>query len=327
MKSHLYEISGRDLASLCLPSLVPLLVFPILVRLLAAGGLLPSPRPTLDLDRTILVHQAEASRRPQDAALLFVGDSSCLMNISALEIARETGLSALNLGMLSFLGLADQASVLGEYSRANPGRSPVVVLLLHPEALRRHATEQFHAQFLASCYQGTDPPDPAGSLEKLNSLLGFDLIRNRVLARVLPTALQGAYGRFYGFTTDFDRYMLRQRGSAIDPEHARFQGSAEYFLSRELEPASQSFRSAMPPRTKLIIGITPVPESFALPGYPDRYAEMLETWGRWIQADATLKGLPSTLPDTLFASVTHLTAEGVKSYSEKVARELAPLLK
>jgi len=244
-----------------------------------------------------------------------------------VEVSRQTGLSALNLGTLSYLDLPGHASLVREYNRANPSRRPVVILLLHPEALRRRAPNRFHVQFLESLYQGTDPADPANSLDKIQNLLGLDLFRNRVLARLLPTALPGAYGGFYGFTLDLDRYMLRNRGSAIDPERSPFQGSAEYFLARELESASQTFRGVIPPLTRLFIGMTPVPESFALPGYAERSAEMLDTWATWIQADATLKELPATLPDPLFASVTHLTGEGVKSYSQQVARELAALLK
>ena len=84
MRSHNCNFQWRDLVRLALPSLVPLAVFAALMHGAAALGLLPAPRPALDTDRTILIHQVEASRARQEAEVVLIGDSSCLMDVSLL---------------------------------------------------------------------------------------------------------------------------------------------------------------------------------------------------------------------------------------------------
>src|SRR5439155_7621627 len=89
-------------------------------------------------------------------------------------------------------------------------------------------------------------------------------------------------------------------------------GNAEYRLSPKPERASQAFKSAVPAGVKLYVGITPAPESFVMPNYPQQYLQMVRESGRWLQADAVLENLPATLPDELFASTTHLNESGAK---------------
>ena len=104
----------------------------------APGGSLASPagpRPILDIDRTILIHQAEASRLRHGADVVFLGDSSCLMDFSAkdLEGWLPPDHRVLNLATLSYVDLPACAGLLRNYVAANPDRLRVVVLLLHPE--------------------------------------------------------------------------------------------------------------------------------------------------------------------------------------------------
>ena len=80
MKSHTYEFKSRDLATLLVWPLVPVALFALLMHGGSGLRLLPSPRPTLDTDRTIVIHQAEASRAPRETEILLLGDSSCLMS-------------------------------------------------------------------------------------------------------------------------------------------------------------------------------------------------------------------------------------------------------
>src|SRR5688500_3213001 len=103
MISHRYEFDPRQVIKICLLPLLPVLVFAGLMH----GGLMlriwPQPRPTLDTDQTILVHQAEATLRANPAELVLVGDSSCLMDVDASQLAALLGHETLNLGTLSFL--------------------------------------------------------------------------------------------------------------------------------------------------------------------------------------------------------------------------------
>src|SRR5687767_15988289 len=116
------------------------------MHLAALFHVLPRPRPTLDVDRTILVHQVEASRSRQDMDVLLIGDSSCLIDVWAPQLTREIGRPVLNLGTLSYLDLNAYGTLLRLFTAANPNSPKAVVLLMHPEALRRPTAEPYHTK-------------------------------------------------------------------------------------------------------------------------------------------------------------------------------------
>src|SRR5688572_13413646 len=86
MRSHSYDFGPRDLLWLLGPPLIVVSVFAALMHLGAALRVLPKPRPTLDVDRTILIHKAEASKSRSDAQVILIGDSSCLMDVAARQL-------------------------------------------------------------------------------------------------------------------------------------------------------------------------------------------------------------------------------------------------
>src|SRR6266496_2698111 len=222
MKSHTAEFTIRDLFQFVGGPLGALLLFAALMHGAAALKLLPDPRPTLDTERTILLHQAQASRAPHDAEILLIGDSSCLMDVSARRLGEQLGRPVLNLGTFSFLDLKAHAMLLGEYARANAGRLRAVVLLMHPEALRRVGSEGYYLSSLTNFWNGHDDcrsDTPAGLF---SCAFAVDLFKGRILSRVLPVPLAGAYGRRYGFSRDLENYLSREHGSAIDPETQPF---------------------------------------------------------------------------------------------------------
>jgi len=325
MRSHLTDYRARDLAAVAGAPLGVLLALAGALQVAALMGWLPAPRPTLDMDRTLLVHQADASRSPQDASVILVGDSSCLMDVAALDLTAQLGQPALNLGLLSYLDLPSFGGLVRHYAQANPGRLRLVVLLMHPESLRLQVPSAYHVTQLASYFAGRDGPPAPGIGGRVHAFLGADLMRGRLLARVLPLPLPGEFGRLYGFTRDFTQALTANRGSAIDPgrfDRSRTQGSAEYRLARRLESESRRFRACVPAGVQLAVGVTPLPRSFAAPDHAATCRQMLEQWSRWLGADLTLTNLPTVLPDGEFASVTHLTAEGGRAFTAQLATEL-----
>lgn len=74
-------------------------------RLGAGLGFLPLPRPMLDTDRTVIVHQADASQRPSKAKVLLIGDSSYMMKVDAARLSELLSVDVFNLGSVSILGL------------------------------------------------------------------------------------------------------------------------------------------------------------------------------------------------------------------------------
>jgi hypothetical protein len=316
MRSHNYEFNAADVSGLIVPLVVPVAVFAGLMHVLALIHVLPRPRPTLDVDRTLIVHKAEVSGWQSDAEIILLGDSSCLMNVSARQLSEEMRQPVLNLGTLSYLDLPAHATLLRRFASANPNRVKTVVLLLHPEALRRPAPERYHSKVLESFLAGEDDGQNA------SRWLGLEIFRARLYSRALPSPLSGAYGRYYGFTSDLEKYLVRNRGSAVDPDPRLFQGNAEYRLAPQLEAGSRVFRMAVPAGAKLVVGITPVPVSFAGRAHAELHQQMLAQWSQWLEADAALDQLPATLPDQQFSKTTHLNATGAAAYT----RLLAPIL-
>lgn len=318
MRSHTYDFQSVDLLRMLGLPLVPVLVFTGLMHCGARLNLLPRPRATLDVDRTILIHKAEASGSKSDAGVLLMGDSSCLMDVSALQLGEQVGRPVLNLGTLSYLDLDAHATLLKRFVAANPDQLKAIVLLLHPEALRRPAPEPYHTKFLQSFLAGED----YNTLQNVSYWVGLEVFRGRLLSRALPTPLAGAYGRYYGFTFDLERYLTESKGSAVDPDPRSFQGNPEYRLAPQLEARSRAFEAAIPPGVKLLAGITPAPAGFVDRTYPELYGQMLSQWREWLQADGALEELPAVLPDELFAKTTHLNESGAQMYTSLLARAL-----
>lgn len=319
MRSHTYDFQPSDLVRLIAPTLVPLAVFTALVHLGAIFRFLPNPRPTLDVDRTLLIHKAEATRVRQDAEILLIGDSSCLIDVAARQLADELKTPVLNLGTLSYLGLESHAALLREYFAANTGRVRTVVLLMHPEALRLSAPGEYHTQFLNHFLRGEDFAVRSRPRDYVSHWLGFDLFRSRLLARTMPMPLGGAYGRRYGFSSDLEDYLVAQRGSLVDPEPRKFQGNPEYRLAAQFEKASRTFRAAIPSDIKLLVGITPAPATYVLPDYSSVREQIFAQWQPWLAPAAILTNLPAALPDSLFTKTTHLSEAGARQYTAALA--------
>jgi hypothetical protein len=322
MRSHSYDFVPGDVARLLWPTLAFVALAAGLFHAATRLSWLPRPRPTLDVDRTIVIHKTEASGSRQDAEVLLMGDSSCLMDLSAVKLTTEIGRPVLNLGTLSYLDLKAHGTLLRRFVAVNPNQPKAVVLLLHPEALRRPAPEQYHTAVFEHFVAGKD------HVTKLNLAhwLGLEFFRTRLLSRALPTPLGGAYGQRYGFSSDLQSYLTRHRGSAIDPDPKPFQGNPEYRLAPQLESQSRAFKSAVPRGVKLFVAITPVPAGFAPPNYARQHRQVLEEWSQWLGADAALVDLPPTLPDGLFAKTTHLNEAGAVEFTMSLARSLSAKL-
>lgn len=324
-ESHRYEFARKDaLALAVIPVVLPVL-FALAMHLGARFSLLPPPFPALDADRVILLHQATPNSASRTADLVLIGDSSCMMDVSAVQLDAMAGdaRSSVNLGTLSYLDLRASASILSRHNAARPAPFKTVVLLMHPDALRTGGSTDYHADVLRSYYEGTDYCQPVGA--RTLCLLGVEIFRGRILSRAIPRPLPGALGSTYGFTHDLWAFLAAHRGSAYDPgtfDPKAATGSAEYRLARSLESSSRAFRASLPPGTQLLVGITPAPQSFVEAGFNQVQNQMLQTWGSWLKADGLLTGLSPALPDEFFASKTHLNKRGVELFTGQLHREL-----
>lgn len=323
MKSHTCDFSVRHLMPLIAWPLLTPAVFALVMHLGAMTSLLPAPRPTLDTERTVLIHQADSARSPQNAGTVLFGDSSCLMDVDTLRLSELLGRPALNLGTFSFLDVNAHADMLRQYIRANPNRLHTVVLLMHAESLRRLGPESYYVDMLHHFWEGKDDAPVETWNEQFNYTLGVNRFKSRLLARALPLPLGGTYGRHYGFTRDLERYLAAHLGSAVDPDPQPLTGTAEYRLASTLEKSSRNFRTAIPPKVRLFVGITPAPERFAGRGYPTLQRALLNQWAEWLGA-TPLTNLPPTLDDASFVRTTHLNEAAVAGFTAALSHELRP---
>jgi len=207
MQSHVYDFRTKDLVQLIGLPLIPAFLFVATMHLAVTLHLLPRPRPALDMDRTILIHQIEASRSRSDAEVLLLGDSSCLIDVSANQLTAEIVRPVLNLATFSYLDLNAQSVLLTNFIAANPNRLKAVVLLMHPEALRRESAASYYTNFVRRFLQGEDCFQPQNIRDRTSQALGLEIFRERIFCRIVPAPLHGASGLRFGLTTDFDKWL------------------------------------------------------------------------------------------------------------------------
>jgi len=248
------------------------------------------------------------------------------MGVHATRLSEGLGRDCINLGTLSFLDLPDYAYILDHYIRTNPGKVKTVILLCHPEALRRHGPKQVYVEFLKATYDERDYRPLDRRFEYLVNALGLYAFRDRVITRILPTPLPGAYGHFYGFTWDLYDYMSDNHGSIIDPTRRPFKGDPDYTVSSHVKTVSRIFKEVVPDDSKFIIGITPVPQSHVPAEFQEKRNELLQTWAQAIEPDHALLELPAFLPDDAFSTVTHLNENGAKVYTDLFIHAIKPNL-
>lgn len=329
MKSHTFEFNSRDLVAVLAPTFLALGLMAGFIHGAHFLGWLPDPHPILDMDRTILAHQAEASRSHPETQVVLLGDSSCLMDVSARELSVQLENEVLNLGTLSYLDLDAFARILREQVQHDPGNLRTTVLLVHPEFLRRSEPIAHHVRLLEACYSGRDPA-PSGWKETIRWLVGITPLEERILTRLAGIPLPDEFRRKYGFTRDLWAFMDENRGSAIDPRVFEMRpglGNAEYRISKELREAAPAFRSVLPPGVTLIVGLTPVPREFAGVAHAERHQQLLRELQSLLGADHALTALPAVLPATSFATITHLDREANREYTSQLGIELARWLK
>jgi len=323
MKSHTYEFGLPDLLRMLVGPLATVATFAAFMHLGASLRMFPSPSPTLDTDRTILIHQADASRRTNPAKILLLGDSSCLMGVSAKLLSQELRLPVLNLATLSYLDAGANSRLLREFVAAHPGQLRAVVLLMHPEALRRIGSEPYQFAVLTSFLAATDQHRTETAAGQFSCWLGLDIFQGRLLARTVPTPLAGSFGHEHGFSWNLEDFMTTSLGSLPEPDSAPLTGSTEYRLSAALETGARQFKASVPPGVKLLVGLTPVPEKLAGPDFGNTRLTLLRQWSDWLGADLVLNDLPASLPDDRFARSTHLKPAAVGDYTTLLARSIS----
>ena len=82
---------------------INLFILSLLLRLGVYFDLFSKSVSALDIDRVIISNKVELSKTVNNADVVFIGDSSCLMNVNADKFTKLSGMESLNLGTLSYL--------------------------------------------------------------------------------------------------------------------------------------------------------------------------------------------------------------------------------
>ena len=322
MRSHETRFTPKDLIQVFGP---PLAVVAGLVAILQAAfgfGLLPKDRPVHDLEHLILTRQWERSARPADWVV--VGDSSALMDVRGRRLEEQLGKPVLQLGTLSLLDTASFFRLAGNSLKANPNPA-AVVLLVNPEFLSRPAGDPEVLEAFGAIQSGEPVATEGASwTDRAARGLALDRVRDSLESRLRPFPLRGAYGTRYGFHT-VALAELEAEGGLVDPGEGlpKSLPTVTWNLSPRLETAFRKARSALPAGTRILVGITPIPESLAGPDAGHRRDRVLETLRDWIGGDTrTLRDLPVHLPADAFAQKAHLKEEHRDHYTDLLAQAI-----
>lgn len=326
--SHVYRFPATTVPRIAARLLAAVLLLAVLLHTAARFGWLPDPAPA-DLDHTILSAKVELATRPgNDARIVLLGDSSCLMNVDARALADHLGRPVLNLGTLSYLDLASHADLYRRYEETRERPPDLVVLLMNPASLRRAEAAPGYREWLREELARRDLPSrpPPGLVwTDWTSWFGANLLRDRLAHRGMPPLLRGPFAPAYGTTRAVARRLLEERGSLRDPSRwdpRSSAGSAEYRLALGLEEAAREFRRRLSPRVPLVVGFTPVPVSLVSPAHSENLAALRSTWIAWLGNVPALAGLPEVLPDDRFATPSHLTPVAVPEFTRALAEAI-----
>ncbi|MBI2929807.1 MAG: hypothetical protein HYY24_29460 [Verrucomicrobia bacterium] len=298
---------ARPLARVFASPLLGFLLVVVLAKAIEWTGQIPTRRGS-GIEDVILRHQRAAASAASNANLLFVGDSTCLMNLDLSAVpATESGLQPLNLGMLSMLPLPAFAELVAEFAQRNPGRLAYVVLLISPGMVEQEPVA------LSPAGSSSAPPR-TGFLE----LTGLRRLRDLV-QRCLPVVLPGRYGRFYGFDLGLDQFMHRHHGSAIDPgELSRVSRRPHPIeIKGSFREECAAFRAKLPRHCRFFVGLAPVPREESGGDFPLRHEQLTSELATLLGAEQALP-LPASYPALLFASSTHLKAQARAAYTSQV---------
>ena len=327
MKSHQYDYRPEDLLkTLGLPAMACLL-FAVMARLFTLLPFAPAPRPALDVDRAVMIQQIDSSAQSPPADWVLIGDSSCLMNLDAAQFTKLSGQQVINLGTLSFLNLETFSQLLAHYLSSHEQTPSKIVLLTHPDFVRKSSTSTAHTGAFEHYLQQTDHAYVANAGWSPRSWLGLPIVEGRLLGR-LPIPLTGSFRDYYGFTTDLMRFMQAHQGSAVDPRTLQeddLQGSSDYRVAKIHSRTAASLKAVIPGQTRFYVGLTPLPQDFVDRDFTEEYQALLADWVALFPGSIPLTELPPTLDKQHFATKTHLTEQAAKNYTQLLHEHLTSI--
>jgi len=324
--SHAYRLTGGELRRLAL-TLAAGIGLTLSAMPLARVGWLTPDVAARNPDEAGFEWKRRAASRPGDSSVVISGDSSCTTGVDPLVVERasEPQISCLNLGLIIDLPLWTYADALQRAVTASNGRVKFVIVLVSPQRLGHIVTGPYFESLWLS------RPEPVADGKSFHEYFEqcTGLWRASLPFRLVERPLRGEGRGLYGFPSGVTRFTDEHRGAFVDSGAYRFRHreQPEVFEPTDaIRAEAIRFRSTWRRQVPLVVGIAPIPYSYAPADYAVQRQRLLGWFREALGGDAALDTLPGTLQDGLFASPTHLNSRGQDVFSTRMARELSRLL-
>jgi hypothetical protein len=294
-----------------------------------------------DVGSVSVIEQLLRARSIGPVDVLFIGDSSCLMNIDPGALGRRLGKRVASLCSVGLIGPAGYAHLLREYADSGSQYQQLVVVL-HPETLLWDATLVWWTEWVK---RGGPPDAPDAWSDRLVNGLRF--IEAKYLGQIVRIPMQGSFALYYG-SIESTRATVQGTGTLVQPDDTLRFASMSQFLhwssqadrsdhpfnelckryraampnepfNRSLEGLSATLQ-AMPSRpTKLLL--SPVPHDCMDPLISQRLETAKVSIAQRLGSSANIRTVdaPLDLPSSYFGTVSHLNIYGRQLYTELLA--------
>lgn len=272
---------------------------------------LPFLEPTDD-DATVV-----AKRRLFDqagGAVVLIGDSSCMMGLAPSVIADESGLRAVNLGLLAsytMAGFAETAEAL--LDRPTPPKALVVAVLPRALEFTEEDARQFDLLGRALVAYGESSPAYAKMLGDWRSWFHRKHMINR-----FPRGLGGSFAAYWR-TLSASKGYLEETHVYAGGEPIRRDFRASSFATRSLR---RLVRAAESKKVPVYLWWSPSPVDAVAPAYLNAAHAAAQGLARELPWLRIPQNAPPAWEPALFGSVTHVKKDGATRNSRQLGQAL-----
>ncbi len=310
-------------------AILPLLVLVLIVLCVFSVWNIHSPTYSRDKEPqfidVLISTQIDRAETIPSADILIVGDSSGLMDIRPILLSQIIDRKVESLATVAYAGPRGIASILDRLS-ARHIEPQVVILVLHAAALPK----------LKEWSSWTDrivhgPPKRAIEMNLFQGALGK---MNDLVSPFVFRPLEGAYGSYYGDSSNFEAFIRQNHGGAIEPRPREASDDSpvsklDWCCSFEM---SDIFRSEIPilrkslskfPNAKVWLLISPLPSRWATPQERANRAFAISELLRGLRLrKSVILDTPAYWPSREFSVPTHLYESAAPRFTRLLANEL-----
>ena len=274
---------------------------------------------------SLISTQIDRAETIRSLDILIIGDSSGLMDISPIILAQTLDRNVETLATIAYAGPRGIASILDRLSARNI-QPRTIILAFHAAGLPKL---QEWSSWTDRVVHG--PPKPISEFNPLKGALGK---MNDLVSSTVFMPLEGDYGSYYGSSKNFENFIRRNHGGAIDPR-PRDQGSdgivdkLDWCCSFEM---SDIFRSELPilktaldrfPTATIYILVSPLPNRWATQqGVSNRKKAIFELASSLGLKQSAVLNTPGYMPAIEFVNPTHLHESAIPRFTQLIANEL-----